>query len=89
MPYGSRPKYQPLTDYLAAQPAAVETVTLPLTEVEALLGAPLPASARRAAWWLSSRGVHLQQWRGAGWRVARCELRTPAPSVTFERLPPR
>ena len=65
-------KYAPLTQYLAAQPGA--TVTLTFADIEALLGAPLPASARRRTdWWgnhIRSQS-HTRAWTAVGWRVQR------------------
>ncbi len=46
----SRAKYQPLGDWLAAQPG--ERVTLTFGQVEQILGQRLPASAwANAGWW--------------------------------------
>jgi hypothetical protein len=42
-------RYEALTDHL--QRVRTVTVTLPFGEIESILGAPLPASARRHAAW--------------------------------------
>ena len=42
-------KYDPLTDYLAR--CGGERVTLTLAEIEALIGAPLPETARSSQFW--------------------------------------
>ena len=74
MPRGGPSKYQPLADYLAAQPAAVGSLTLTFPEIEAIVGAPLPATAERATFWANARQPRatLSQVRavqGAGWRM--------------------
>ena len=58
----------PLARYLAAQPG--DRVTLTLAEIEAIVGAPLPAGARRRDWWTMHRrtGLRPAVW-AAGWRV--------------------
>jgi len=62
-------KYLPLQRHLAA--VVGDTVTLTFAEVEALLGAALPSSARqRAAWWANTAGsFQARAWLVAGWRV--------------------
>ncbi len=42
-------KYHALAGYLAAQPG--DQVVVTFAQIEALVGAPLPASALRRAWW--------------------------------------
>jgi len=80
MPTGRTPKYQPIGDYLAAQPG--DAVTLAFTEIEAILGAPLPASAATRGFWGNRRSV----WgMPAGWRVGRLVLRSDPRAVTFVR----
>jgi hypothetical protein len=81
--------YQPLADYLAAQPAATATITLTIAEVEAVVGAPLPAAVWTRTWWSKARPGRQREarpWLTAGWRVARLSLRTATPTVTFARL---
>ncbi len=75
-------KYQPLHDYL--QQCEQDQLVLTLTEIERLLGAPLPPSARtRRAWWSNrSRGaVQAVAWMAAGYRVQKLDL--TAEHVTF------
>jgi len=63
-------KYQPLADYLAAQ--AGERVTLTFTEIEAILGAELPATAHLRWWWGNVRtGPWSRAWLRVGWQVER------------------
>ena len=79
-------KYQPLGDYLAALPAKATTVTLTLSQIEALLGSPLPASAWLPSWWASTAVWRPQAraWSTAGWRVAAALEARPW-AVTFVR----
>jgi hypothetical protein len=81
----SRHKYAPLAAYLAAQPG--DRVMLTFAELEAILGAALPPSARTPPWWANTRLASAQgrAWLGAGWRVARVDLRDEPPAVTFAR----
>ncbi len=61
-------KYQPLVDYLAAQPEAA--VTLPLPAIEQVIGARLPREAwvtRR--WWVAPRSSVVRAVQSAGWAV--------------------
>lgn len=79
-------KYEPLRRYLAEYPG--DRVTLTLAELEAIIGAPLPVSARRAGWWANVRGqqpMQMQAWWSAGRWVAGTMLKATAPSVTFVR----
>jgi hypothetical protein len=79
-------KYDPLTADLLG--LAVDEVTLPLGEVERIIGAPPPRSAATAAFWSNTREqATLSPWRAAGWRVRRTQLRGDPPAVTFVRQP--
>ena len=86
MPRGRPPKYQPLTDYLAA--LAVDEVRLTLAEIEQIIGAPLPVGAWEPTFWSNHpRGeLRAQPWVQAGWRMVRTELHGAAPAVTFARV---
>ncbi len=68
----SRAKYQPLGDWLAAQPG--EHVTLTFAQVEQILGQRLPPSAwtDHAWWWGTERRQESAAWvwLAAGWRLA-------------------
>jgi hypothetical protein len=78
-------KYEPLRRYLAALPG--ERVTLRFAEVEAIVGAPLPASAGGQHWWTNyPRPARLRGWGAAGWRVAHVDAFQRL--VTFVRVPP-
>jgi hypothetical protein len=69
-------KYQPLADWLTAQPG--DAVTLTFAQVEQILDSPLPTSARvDSGWWLSRRpkAPHFQAWHRTGWEVAAVDRR--------------
>ena len=74
--------YQPLADALERQPTS--TVTLTLAEIEALLGLPLPPSARTRAWWMNrpERGYR-RLLAPLGWTVGEVRRRHGVQSVTF------
>ena len=89
MPRRSGPrKYDPLTEYLVA--LAADEVTPTFAEIEAIIGAPLPASARAPNFWSNaSSGIfQVRPWVRAGWRMARTQLRSATPAVTFQRVRP-
>ena len=59
-------KYDPLRDYLIAQP---DEVQLAFGDIEKLVG-PLPESARtHRAWWANDSKVEALAWHAAGFRV--------------------
>lgn len=79
-----RRKYDPLRDYLAR--CAENRVTLALSEIEAIIEAPLPQSATSSQFWSNyERSWPAPVWRSVGWRVGRFPPRTPVRTVTFER----
>ncbi len=82
-------KYDPLAAYLAALPPGVGAVTLTFRAIEALIGAVLPPTAYGSSWWTNVPRMPPRPWSAAGWRVARRDVSTGRPSVTFARLPPR
>ena len=63
----------PLTAWLRQ---ATSPVTLSFAEIEAILGRPLPASARRhRAWWSNSETQTVpRQWLAAGWRADMVDM---------------
>ena len=80
-------RYRPLADHLAALPPDVAAVTLPLSAIEALIGGPLPASARTSNWWTNSPTQHAARlWLAVGWRVTGREMRRLPATVTFARI---
>ena len=67
-------------------------VTLTLGEIEQIIGAPLPRSATKSAFWSNTpEQAALPPWRAAGWRVRRTQLSGDPPLVTSVRqaLDPR
>lgn len=85
---GSPPsgKYGPLYDYLADH--ELDRVRLSFAELEVVLGAPVPDSARNwRQWWTNSEESHphARSWLRAGYEVASLSL--PDELVVFERLP--
>jgi len=87
-PSDSEAYYGPLGDYLAGQAAAGEhQAVLLFSEIEvAILGRPLPSSARRVRSWWSNNGTQPHAWYGwlrAGWLVGAISLATE--TVTFTR----
>jgi hypothetical protein len=80
------PKYEPLSVHLAGRGLAREIMTF--AEIERVIGASLPRSARdHAAWWGNELvpGSHVQSraWLEAGYRVESIDRRSG--SVTFVR----
>jgi hypothetical protein len=67
-------RWTALTDYLRGRDEY--DVVLSLTEIERILGAPLPASARRhpAFWSNSEKNPYSRAWRSAGFVVSRAGL---------------
>ena len=63
----------PLTTWLAA---ASSPATLSFSDIERILGSPLPASARKhRAWWANSPSRTVpRQWLTAGWRAEEVEM---------------
>ena len=80
-------KYLPLQRHLAA--VVGDTVRLTFAEVEALLGAALPPSARqRSAWWANTAGsFQARAWLAAGWRVQGLNRFEGTVSFARERRP--
>jgi hypothetical protein len=81
-------KYSAVANYLNAQSG--RTCEMRFSEIEAVLGEPLPASARRwMAWWRgtpSSSPFHVQKkfgWDAAGWVVE--DLSIEGERVTFRK----
>ena len=78
-------KYNPLLQYLAR--SDVLYLKLSFAEVEKILGAPLPQSARRySAWWANNQdGGHVQaaSWLDVGYHTENLDLN--ARTVSFRR----
>jgi hypothetical protein len=76
-------KYAQLYEYLRRRPEPA--VALSLAEIEAVLGAALPASARKSrAFWSNRRGgLQASAWLAAGFTVVRVDLQRG--EVVFHR----
>ncbi len=68
----SESRYARLAVYLQSLPQQQERAALTFEQIEALIGGPLPASARRhRAWWANDSVAHTHSrlWLDVGWRV--------------------
>lgn len=75
-------KYAPLSDHLRTLPTGAWQASF--AEIEGVLRADLPASARRhPAWWSNGGHSHSGAWMDAGFEV--CELDIPGQTVLFRR----
>ena len=64
-------RYAALADWLQSQPGDITKVQLSFSDIEEIIDAKLPASARdHRAWWANDSvgHRHSQQWLEAGWR---------------------
>lgn len=81
-------KYSPLHQFLAEIPLTEQGCTLTFAQIEQIIAADLPPSARKyPAWWANvSGGSHVQAyaWLNSGWQVTN--LNIPQRLVTFNRL---
>ena len=76
--------YEPLRRYLAAQSG--EDLTLTFTDIEQLLGTPVPEDAWRRTWWANTPEVpQARAWLRAGWQVRWVRRRGTEAAVTFTR----
>jgi len=74
-------KYQPLIDFLAAQ---TNDVTLSFTEIETIIGAPLPLTATNdSGLWHSPKHLQVRRWQEMGWH-ARFDRRNTCVHFTRE-----
>ena len=77
-------KYQPLLQYLRR--SSQQEITLAFTEIEALMGEPLPDSAlSKKAWWSNRKngGLQAKAWMDAGYLVEDVDL--VVKRVTFRK----
>jgi len=92
-------KYDPLRRYLEGR-ADATLIQLTFAEIDAILGFPLPRSARdHQAWWSNTRigHSHAAAWLDPGWKTAGLDLAArqvsflrasgPATGVAEERAP--
>jgi len=79
-------KYHPLLQYLAS--SDVLYLKFSFTEIEKILGVPLPQSARRySAWWANNQdGRHVQaaSWLDVGYQTETLDLN--AGTVSFRKV---
>ena len=67
-------KYYPLYEYLRPL-GQDEPITLTFDQIEAIIGAPLPRSARTSrAWWANSTTPQGQAWLEAGWLIDAVDI---------------
>lgn len=80
-------KYLPLEAWFHNQPATATQIELTFDQVEAILGAPLPASATKLkTWWTNVQPKiqsHRTAWLNNGWKVS--EFDQQARRVKFVR----
>jgi hypothetical protein len=80
-------KYLPLEEWFRKQPHTAKQIEMTFDQVEAILGAPLPASATKLkTWWTNVQPKiqsHRTAWLNNGWVVA--EFDQEARSVRFVR----
>jgi len=81
MAHGKPGKYAPLVAYLAAQPAAMHEVVVPLDAIAQLVGEPLSPSVWTTSFWYGGREAR-RYWQAQGW-AARLDRR--ARTVVFTR----
>ena len=67
-------KYAPLTTFLAE--SAQSEIPLGFAEIERVIGHPLPASKKYAAWWSNnpSNNVMTRAWLAAGYQTERVDI---------------
>jgi hypothetical protein len=82
-------KYTPFTASLATRAPNLTTLTRTFAQIEAIVGSPLPRSARRQGWWGHSASANQARvWHTAGWRVTKLPRPPGGPprwEVTFAR----
>ena len=83
-------KYEPLELHLRAVPTKTKEVTLSFVEIERILGAPLPASAKsHRPWWGNQRESKTRPqahaWLSAGFEVDTVNQGSGNASVRFKR----
>lgn len=82
-PTGTGTRYLPLADHLGR--ASGKRVKLSLTQIDKLLGAPLPDSARKfRTFWANSDTPQGRAWRSAGYRLADADL--DAGTIVFKPI---
>ena len=80
-------RYAALADWLQSRPGRIDKVQLTFNEIEEIIEADLPASARNhRAWWANDfvGHTHSQLWLEAGWRTTYINLSEG--KITFNRI---
>jgi hypothetical protein len=80
-------RYTPLTDYLQNQKGNVDRLPLTFDEIEDIIGAKLPDSARRHRVWWSNDTSTLRQsssWLDAGWKTTNINMNEG--TINFARI---
>lgn len=80
-------RYAALADWLQSRPGKVDQVILTFNQIEEIVGADLPTSARsHRAWWANDSVGHTQSqlWLEAGWRTTYINLSEGR--ITFSRI---
>jgi hypothetical protein len=79
-------KYDPLRDYLRSQ--TLSEVALSFSEIEHLIGSPLPKSAPRRQWWENEKNPNTTHSQRAAWRDAGYDafLTKDASKVRFKKV---
>ena len=73
--------------YFAGLPGDEAEVRLTISEIEELVGQPLPTNARFPSWWRNDEHkMHSRAWLTAGWQVDHMDVDTA--EVVFTRGTP-
>lgn len=68
--------YIRLAAFFAAQPPDINQIVMQLSEIEEVLGEPLPPQASFPFWWSNDpTKVHSRAWVSSGWRVTDMDAR--------------
>lgn len=70
--------------FFAGQPAELDRLSLTVSEIEGMVGRPLPGNARFPSWWRNdAHKMHSRAWLTAGWEVE--DMDADSGMVTFRR----
>jgi hypothetical protein len=80
-------KYSPLADFLRAQRR--DEVPMTFTEIERIVGSPLPRSHRYRSWWSNNsfNSVMTKVWLDAGFRSADVDIKRR--KLVFRKIGPQ
>ena len=80
-------RYIRLAAYFAGLPGDEAQVRLTISEIEEMVGQPLPTNARFPSWWRNDEHkMHSRAWLTAGWQVDHMDVDTA--EVVFTRGTP-